>query len=91
VDYTEVVTTSVPERYLASAFVNALKRRCVVDATCDALEVDDVRLHLDDGTNILIDAELDTAPESLALAEMLGRPPWPRLRVHIGGCELWSV
>jgi len=60
----------------------------VVDATCDGEGVGDTRLLLDDGTAILIDAELDNGPESLALAEHFGRPPWPRLCVFIGAREL---
>jgi len=61
----------------------------VVDATCDGECVEDVRLLIDDGTTIVIDAELDNDPESLALAEQIGRPGWPRLRVPVGGRELW--
>ena len=53
----------------------------------DADGVDDVRLLLDDGTAILLDAELDTNPDLRALAEQLGRAPWPRLRIVIGGRE----
>jgi hypothetical protein len=56
----------------------------VVDATCDGEGVGDARLLLDD-TTVLIDAVLDSDPESIALAEQLGRAPWPRLRVLIGG------
>jgi len=63
--------------------------RMVVDATCDGECVEDVRLLIDDGTTIVIDAELDNDPESLALAEQIGRPGWPRLRVPVGGRELW--
>jgi hypothetical protein len=76
------------EGHPAAALVAALVGRTVVDATCDAEGVDDVRLLLDDGTAILLDAELDTDPESMALAGQLGRAPWPRLRVLIGGREL---
>jgi hypothetical protein len=79
----------VKERYPADALVRALKGRTVVDASCDGEGVDDVRLLLDDGTTILIDAELNEDPESLALAEQLGRPPWPQLLVKLGGDELW--
>jgi len=61
----------------------------VIDASCDAQGVDDVRLKLDDGTTILIDTQLDEDPQALALAERLGRPPWPRLLVKLGGNELW--
>lgn len=68
--------------------VAALVGRTVVDATCDGEGVDDVRLLLDDGTAILLDAELDTDPESMALADQLGRAPWPRLRILTGGREL---
>ncbi|MGN6869606.1 MAG: hypothetical protein ACTHMY_14530 [Solirubrobacteraceae bacterium] len=60
----------------------------VIDATCDCEGVDDVRFLLDHGTAVLIGAELCSDPESLVLAEQLGRPPWRRLRV-LGGRELW--
>lgn len=60
----------------------------MIDATCDGEGVDDVRLLLDDGTGVLIDMELDSDPESPVVAEQLGRAPWPRLRVLIGGREL---
>lgn len=80
---------SSPERYPAKAIVEKLKGRTVVDASCDGEGMDDVRLLLDDGTTIAIDSELDSSPDSLAMAEWLGRPPWPRLLVQIGGRELW--
>jgi hypothetical protein len=51
--------------------------------------MDDVRLLLDDDTTIAIDTELDTSAYGLSMAESLGRPPWPRLTVRIGGRELW--
>jgi hypothetical protein len=55
--------------------------RTVVDATCDGEGADDVRLLLNDGTTIRIDAELDDDPESLALPDQLGRPAvWTRDR-----------
>jgi hypothetical protein len=79
------------ERYPAHALVEALKGRTVVNASCDAQGVDDVRLLLDDGTAIMIDSELDMSPDSVAMAEALGRPPWPRLSVRIGGRELWPL
>jgi hypothetical protein len=79
------------EAHPAAALVAALVGHTVVDATCDGEGVDDVRLLLDDGTAILLDAELDTDPKPTALAEQLGRAPWPRLRVHIGGRELWPL
>jgi hypothetical protein len=78
-----------PERFPANSLVNALKGRCVVDATCDAEGLDDIRLLLDDGTTILVNVALETEPDAVAMAEKLGRPPWPRLLVHIGGAELW--
>lgn len=77
------------ERYPAQALVEALKGHTVIDARCDGEGVDDVRLLLDDGTTIMIDAELHTSPASIAMAQALGRPPWPRLSLHIGGRELW--
>lgn len=80
---------SSPERYPAKALVDTLKGRTVVDASCDGEGMDDVRLLLDDGTTVAIDSELNTSPYSLAMAEWLGRPPWPRLVVQIGGQELW--
>lgn len=77
------------ERHPAAALVAALVGRTVVDATCDGEGVCDARLLLDDGTTVLIDAVLDSDPESIALAEQLGRAPWPRLGVLIGGREIW--
>jgi hypothetical protein len=77
------------ERQPADALVKTLIGRKVVDASCDAEGNDDVRLFLDDGTTVAIDAELNTDPKSVALASALGRPPWPRLYVQIGGRELW--
>ena len=79
------------EGHPAGALVAALVGRTLVDATCDGVGIDDVRLLLDDGTAILLDAELDTDPESMALADQLGRAPSPRLRVLIGGRELWPL
>ncbi len=67
--------------------VDALKGRTIVDASCDAQGNDDGRLRLDDGTTILVDVELDVDFQPLALA--LGRRPWPRLAIRIGGDELW--
>jgi hypothetical protein len=75
------------EKHPARALVEALMGRTIVDASCDGEGVDDVRLRLDNGVVILIDSELDE--DSAPLAEMLGRPPWPRLVVLIGGDELW--
>jgi len=77
------------ERYPAQALIEALKGRTVVDASCDGEGVDDVRLLLDDGTAIVIDAELDTSPSSIAMAQALCGPPRPRLSVQIGARELW--
>ena len=48
-----------------------------------------MRLKLDNGTVVLIDTELDEDPHALGLAEQLGRPPWPRLLVKLGGDEPW--
>ncbi len=76
-----------PERYPARALVNALKGRTVIDASCDAEGIADLRLALDDGTTILIDVEPDVDSEPLALA--FGRRPWPRLVVRVGAGELW--
>jgi hypothetical protein len=73
------------EGHPAATLAAALVGRTVVDATCDAEGVDDVRLLLDDGTVILLDVELDPDPESMALADQLGRAPWPRLRILTGG------
>ncbi len=73
------------ERYPAHALVEALKGRTVVDASCDGEGVDDVRLLLDNGTAIMIDSELDTSPNSIAMAQARAGPPWPRLSVRIGG------
>jgi hypothetical protein len=53
--------------------------------------LDDVRLLLDQDTAILVDTRLDTDSESMALAEQLGRAPRPRLRILIGGRELWPL
>jgi hypothetical protein len=77
------------ERYPAKALLEALKGRAVVDPSCDGEGMDDLRLLLDDGTTIAIDTELDTSPYGISMAESLGRPPWPRLTVRIGGRELW--
>jgi len=77
------------ERYPARAIVEALKRRTVVDTSCDGEGMDDVRLLLNNGTTVTIDSELDTSPNAVAMADWLGRPPWPRLVVRIGGRELW--
>jgi hypothetical protein len=77
------------ERYPAAALVAALKGRTIVDASCDAQGVDDVRLLLDDGIAIIIDSERDMSPNGVAMAESLGVPPWSRLRVVIRGLELW--
>ena len=82
------MTTSRYERHPAAALVAALVGRTVIDASCDGEGVDDVRLLLDDGTVVLIDAELDSDPHSLEL-EQLGRAPCPRLGVLLGGRELW--
>jgi hypothetical protein len=60
-----------------------------VDASCDSEGMDDVRLLLDDGTTVTIDSDLDTSPNAFAMAEFLGRPPWARLLVQVGGRELW--
>ncbi len=81
--------TPAKERWPADALVKALRGRTVVDATCDAEGVDDVRLRLDDGTIVLIDTELDEQPQAVALAEQLSRPPWSQLVVKLGGDELW--
>jgi hypothetical protein len=78
------------ERYPVAALAKALTGRTAVDASCDGEGMDDVRVLLDDGTAILVHVELDTDPESVALAEALGRPPWPRLLVCIGDRrQLW--
>lgn len=61
----------------------------MIEASCDGEGVDDVRLLLDDGTAVLIDVGLDGDPEAMSLDEGFGRPPWPRLRVCIGGREVW--
>lgn len=87
--YSQLVTASRDERHPAVALVGALVGRTVIEATCDGEGVDDVRLLLDDGTAVLIDAELNRDSESLVLADQLGRAPWPRLRVLVGGRELW--
>ena len=39
----------------------------MVDATCDRGKVDDVRLLLDDGTAVLLDAKLDADSDPMAL------------------------
>jgi hypothetical protein len=83
------MTAARHERHPAAALAATLVGHTVVDATGDGEGVGDARLLLDDGTTILVDAELDSDPDSMALAEELGRPPWPRLLVLIGGRELW--
>lgn len=89
--YSQPTATPRHEDHPAAALVAALVGRTVVNAACDGEGVDDLRLLLDDGTAILLDAELDTDPESMALAEQLGRAPWPRLGVLIGGREFWPL
>src|SRR5918999_2152689 len=73
-DYPDLVQRAPSrERYPADALVKALIGRTISDATCDGEGMDDVRLLLDDGTAIPIHCELDADPESLTLAESLGR------------------
>jgi hypothetical protein len=56
--------------------VDALKGHTVVDASCDAEGIDDVRLLLDDGTTILVDVELDADSQPLVLpSQTCGRNP----------------
>lgn len=72
------------ERWPAASLVRALRGRTVIDATCDGEGIDDVRLRLDDGTVLMIDATVvDIVDELLPLG------PRGRLVVDIGGAELW--
>jgi len=73
----------VTERWPADALVRALRGRTVVDASCDGEGMDDVRLRLDDGTVIALDATVVDAGGPLQLG------PRGQLTVRIGGLELW--
>jgi hypothetical protein len=48
-----------PARFPASALVEALRGRTVVDAYCDGEGHDDVHLVLDDGTRVWVDVDVD--------------------------------
>jgi len=71
------------ERWPAAALVRALRGRTVIDAFCDGQGMDDVRLRLDDGTVVALDATVEEIVEPLELG------PRGRLTVSIGGIELW--
>lgn len=75
------------ERWPADALVQALRGRTVVDASCDGEGMDDVRLLLDDGRVVVIDAVVEEVQDKL-LRE-LGMGPQGRLVVTLGGRELW--
>lgn len=72
------------ERWPADALVRALRGRTVIDASCDAQGNSDVRLVLDDGTVIALDAI--TVHETAGPLDLGLRG---RLTVTIGGRELW--
>lgn len=73
------------ERWPADALVRALRGRTVVDASCDGEGVDDVRLLLDDGTVVTIDATVVDVDEPIPLG------PRGRLTVSIGRPGLWPA
>ena len=73
------------ECWPADALVRALRGRTVVDAVCDGEGDDDVRLLLDDGTVVAVDATVVDIREPLALG------PRGRLTVAVGGLELWPA
>lgn len=75
------------ERSPADALVRALRSRTVVDASCDGEGMDDVRLLLDDGRVVMLDAAAEAVTDE-ALKE-LGLGPQGRLVVTIGGRESW--
>jgi hypothetical protein len=77
------------ERWPAAALVEALRGHTVIDASCDAEGVDDVRLRLEDGTVIRIDARV-TYSDAVELIEFGLAGPWAQLEVAIGGANLWS-
>ena len=70
------------ERWPADALVRALRGRTVVNASCDGEGVDDIRLLLDDGTVVTIDATVVDVDDPIPLG------PRGRLRVSIGRPEL---
>lgn len=72
------------ERWPADALVRALRGRTVIDAWCDGEGMDDVRLRLDDGSVVTLDA---TAVDGVVGPIDLG--PQGRLVVNIGGSGLW--
>lgn len=74
------------ERSPGKALVRALRGRTVVEASCDAEGMDDVRLLLDDGRVVMIDAAAEEVDDLLA---ELGLGPQGRLVVKVGGRELW--
>ncbi|MGH2745353.1 MAG: hypothetical protein ACRDN8_23260 [Thermoleophilaceae bacterium] len=61
------------ERWPADALVRALRGRTVVEASCDGEGVDDVRLLLDDGTVVAIDATVVDVDEPIPLRAYPGR------------------
>lgn len=75
------------ERWPADALVRALRGRTVVGASCDAEGMDDVRLLLDDGRVVMIDAIVEEVTDPV-LRE-LGLGPQGRLVVALGGDEPW--
>ncbi len=74
----------VSERWPADALVRALRGRTVTDASCDGEGMDDVRLRLDDGTVVTVDATVVDTSGPLELG------PRGRLVVRIGSLDLWS-
>lgn len=74
------------KRWPADTLVRALRGRTVVDASCDGQGIDDVRLSLDDGTAIALDAT--TVHETVGPVDLGLRG---RLTVSVGGPELWPA
>jgi len=79
---------SVSERWPAHALVEALKGHSVIDASCDGEGVDDVRLRLENGVVIRIDARVTFSDDELLIEAGLAGP-YARLDVTIGDHELW--
>lgn len=75
------------ERSPGKALVIALRGRTVVEASCDAQGMDDVRLLLDDGRVVVIDVAAEEVDDELLKELALG--PQGRLVVTLGGRELW--
>jgi hypothetical protein len=78
---------SAAERWPAHALAEALKGHTVIDASCDGEGVDDVRLRLENGVIIRIDAKIIRVEDDLLAA--VGLTEQAQLDVTIGDHELW--